>query len=161
MSMMRQSLLRALILLLEKVLIEQRVYTVTIGAPRARTTNTKPTETDMADNNKTLQHQQEILVSLTGHTGGETGDAIAFDSPPVWTSSDTTILDVRPSADGTKALLGSFDMDGTATVTIEAKDETGLGLTIITVVVAAPDVDVDFVEVTFGDAKPRTTDIPS
>lgn len=149
-------------LLLGLLLGDRRPASVTlvVGPVRDRTDVAAPESRGYQDMSVLrLERGQEHLIDLTNirdHRGRPT----SFDGVPTWESNAPTVVDVRPSADGLRALVGSFEELGAATITITGDgrhgDEVAPKVAVISVLVVEGDVDT-FEATAEGDAVDRTT----
>jgi hypothetical protein len=117
------------------------------GLPKTRT-NLPQGTTNMA---KTLTDIQHVAVTLAERDAAGNVVPFNFPAPPVWTSSDDTIVTVSPSADGSNADIATTGKLGDATVTVNGTTADGrpiVGRGDITVTTSAPTT----VELVFGEA---------
>jgi len=68
-----------------------------------------------------LHDNEEVVAAISGAVDAE-GNPVSLDGPPVWSSSDSGIVTVTPSADGMACIVGSPTPGplGIATVKVEA-----------------------------------------
>lgn len=121
-------------------------FTLIFGQPQTRT-NLPQGTTHMA---KTITDIQHIPVTLAEKDAA--GNVVPFDfpTPPVWTSSDDTIVTVAPSADGSNADVATTGKLGDAQITVSGTTADGrpiVGRGDLTVTTSAPTT----IELVFGD----------
>ena len=71
--------------------------------------------------------QDDQKVKLTLNPKDSAGNSASLDGAPQWSSSDTSIVTVTPSADGLSAEVVSGNL-GTATITVTADADLGAGV---------------------------------
>jgi hypothetical protein len=90
----------------------------------------------------TLVDNQHVAVTLEADDAAGNPVPFNFPSPPVWTSSDETIVTVSPNADGSNADIVTTGKLGTVQVTVKGTTAAGVELT-----------GIGDIEVVAGDAR--------
>lgn len=121
-------------------------FELVFGQPQTRT-NLPQGITHMA---KTITDIQQVHIVLQEKDAA--GNVVPFDfpTPPVWTTSDDTIVTVTPSADGASADAVTTGKLGDATITVNGTTADGrpiVGRGDLTVSTSAPTT----IELVFGD----------
>jgi 3-deoxy-D-manno-octulosonate 8-phosphate phosphatase KdsC-like HAD superfamily phosphatase len=107
----------------------------------------------------TLAPRKQRAIDIANITDDD-GDAVTFDGPVIWASSDDAISDVRvQDGDGLSVLVGSFDDIGAAVITGTGDRRKGPEVVpaIITLNVTVSRVlgDVENFDVVVGDETDR------
>jgi hypothetical protein len=122
-------------------------FALVFGQPQTRT-NLPQGTTHMA---KTITDIQHVAVTLAEKDAA--GNVVPFDfpTPPVWTTSDDTIVTISTNADGSNADISTTGKLGDVTITVNGTTADGrpiVGRGDITVTTSAPTT----IELVFGDA---------
>lgn len=109
----------------------------------------------MADAFNTQQFDATLAIT------NSQGNPATVEGAPVWASSDETVLNVTPAADGMSAIIGCV-APGTARVTVSADADLGAGVMTITGVTEDINVTTDpaqlasIMTLTLGAPVPKT-----
>lgn len=78
----------------------------------------------------TIKDNQQVTITLEVDdiVGNQVKDA-SFKAPPVWSTSDATVLTVTPAADGLSALVDTTGKLGTAQIRVDADTADGRSIT--------------------------------
>ena len=90
----------------------------------------------------TLIDNQHVAAVLEADDAAGNPVPFNFPTPPVWTSSDETIVTVSPNADGSNADISTTGKLGTAQITVRGTTAAGVEIT-----------GIGDIEVVVGDAR--------
>lgn len=83
----------------------------------------------MAETSVTLTDIQHVAVTLEADDAANNPVPLNFATPPVWASSDETIVTASPNADGSNADVSTTGKLGTAQVTVTGVNAAGQTIT--------------------------------
>jgi hypothetical protein len=81
----------------------------------------------------TMKATQEVTAGPVAAVDAQ-GNPALLDGPPIWTSSDETILTVEPAADGLNALIKAAGAVGAAQIRVDGDADTGAGVETLTAI---------------------------